>query len=117
PGANPARLSSPGHLLGRRPPALRPLRRDDPRRFLGLLLLVPADVETDVQRAPGPVALRLHDDRLQRRLLHDALPRPGGDAPPHLRLQSVLRPAVPLDLELARDARSVRPGIRPGLLP
>src|SRR5207244_3149145 len=63
PGADPARLSPPGHVLGRRPSALRPLRRDDPRRLRGLLLLVPAAVETDVQGTPGPVALRPHGHR------------------------------------------------------
>src|SRR5947199_248398 len=55
------------------------------------------------------LAFRLHDRRLQRRLLHDALPRPPGDAEAHLRLQ-LLRAAVPLlDPELARVDRGVHP--------
>src|SRR5438445_122425 len=110
-GGDPDRLSAPRHILGRRPPPLRPLRRHDPGGLRGLLLLVPANVPSDVLGAPRPVAFRLHADRHEPRLLHDALPRPRGHAAPRIRL-----PAIHVDSELARDGRGVHPGIRPAHL-
>src|SRR5438445_320961 len=107
PGADPARLSAPGHVLGRRPPPLRLVRGHDPRRLRGLLLLVPATVPSDVLGAPRPVAFRLHADRHEPRLLHDALPRPRGHAASRVRL-----PAIHVAPELARDGRGRHPGIR-----
>src|SRR5207247_4566717 len=87
--------------------ALRLVRRNDPRRLRRLLLLVPADVAPDVLRTPRPLAFRLNPNRHEPRLLHDALPRPRGDAPARVRL-----PALHVDVELARNGRGVHPGDR-----
>ena len=66
------RLPCPGHVLRRRPPALRLLRRCGVRGLRGDVLLVPEDDRSQAQRAArqGPLLDALH--RLQPRLLPDA---------------------------------------------
>ena len=53
PGGVPDRLAGDGHLLRRRAPPLRALRRLDLRDLRRPLLLVAEDVRADARRAPG----------------------------------------------------------------
>ena len=70
------RLRPPRHVLGRRPPPLRAVRRLGLRGHRRLLLLVPEDDRPDAQRDPrqGPVRADVH--RLQPDVLPDARARP-----------------------------------------
>jgi cytochrome c oxidase subunit 1 len=70
--AGPGRLRPPGHLLGRRPPSLRPVRRLGVRGDGRALLLVPEDDGPDAQRGPGQGPVRADVHRLQPDVLPDA---------------------------------------------
>ncbi len=71
------RLRAPRHLLGRRPPALRAVRRIGLRGHGRLLLLVPQDDRPDDERDHRQGAVRAHVHRLQHDLLPDARAGPG----------------------------------------
>ena len=83
----PDRLRAPGHVLGRRPPALRPVRRLRVRGVRGHLLLVPEDDRPDAQREPRQDPLRAHVRRLQPDVLPDAHAGHQGHAPADRRLR------------------------------
>ena len=69
------RLRPPRHVLGRRPPPLRAVRRLGLRDHGRLLLLVPEDDRPDAERDPGQGAVRPDVHRLQPDVLPDARAR------------------------------------------
>ena len=85
------RLRAPRHLLGRRPPALRAVRRLGVRGVRRHLLLVPEDDRPDAQRDAGQDPVRAHVHRLQPDVLPDAPAGPAGHAAPDRRLRGQRR--------------------------
>src|SRR5581483_702799 len=82
----PDRLGGDRHLLRRRPPALRAVRRLDLRDLRRDLLLVPEDVRPHPRRAPREAPLLARVRRLQRDVLPAAHAGPARDAAPRLHL-------------------------------
>ena len=85
--AGAGRLRPPRHVLGRRPPPLRPVRRLGVRGLRRALLLVPEDDRPDARREPRQDPVRADVHRLQPDVLPDARARPGGHAPADRRLR------------------------------
>ena len=86
-GGVPGRLAGARHLLRRRPPALRALRRLDPRHPRRALLLVAEVLRADARRAARQDPVLAHVHRLQRDLLPAAHARTARDATADLHLR------------------------------
>ena len=84
----PVRLGRQRHLLRRRAPALRPLRRIDLRDLRRPLLLVAEDVRPRPRREDRQVAVLVHVHRLQ----HHVLPAAHARAPRHAASHLHVRP-------------------------
>src|SRR3989441_1166615 len=82
----------PRHLLHRRAPALRAVRRQPVRAVRRDHLLVPQDVRPGDERAVGQGALLAHVRLLQLHVLPDAHPRDGGRDAADLRPDAVRLP-------------------------
>ena len=100
------RLRPPRHVLGRRPPPLRAVRRLGVRGLRRDLLLVPQDDRPDAQRDPGQDPVRAHVHRLQPDLLPDAHPRASTGMPRRIADYAADRRLEPVEPRSRRSAAS-----------